>query len=91
MLSKRTAALMITNPEDTGIFNPQIAEFTPAVDNAGGLCIYDQANANGTLGIARAREAGFDLCQFNLHKTFSVPHGCEGPGAGAIGVIEPLA
>ena len=91
VLSKRTAALMITNPEDTGIFNPQIAEFTRAVHNAGGLCIYDQANANGTLGLARAREAGFDLCQFNLHKTFSVPHACGGPGAGAIGVIEPLA
>ncbi len=90
-LSDRTAGLMITNPEDTGIFNPGIADFTRAVHAAGGLCCYDQANANGILGIARAREAGFDLCQFNLHKTFSVPHACGGPGAGAIGVREDLA
>ena len=90
-VSGRTAGLMITNPEDTGIFNPRIAEFTRAVHGAGGLCSYDQANANGVLGIARAREAGFDLCQFNLHKTFAVPHACGGPGAGAVGVTSELA
>ncbi len=61
------------------------------VHAAGGLCSYDQANANGILGITRAREAGFDLCHFNLHKTFSTPHGCGGPGAGACGVTEALA
>jgi glycine dehydrogenase subunit 2 len=55
------------------------------------LCAYDQANANGILGITRAREAGFDLCHFNLHKTFSTPHGCGGPAAGACGVTEALA
>jgi len=88
---RRTAGLMITNPEDTGIFNPRIADFVEVVHKAGGLCFYDQANANGTLGITRAREAGFDLCHFNLHKTFSTPHGSGGPGAGAIGVIEELA
>jgi glycine dehydrogenase subunit 2 len=90
-LSERTAALLITNPEDTGIFNPRIAEFVQAVHDAGGLCSYDQANANGILGITRAKEAGFDLCHFNLHKTFSTPHGCGGPGAGASGVTEKLA
>jgi glycine dehydrogenase subunit 2 len=90
-LSERTAALLITNPEDTGIFNPRIAEFVEAVHAAGGLCSYDQANANGILGVTRAREAGFDLCHFNLHKTFSTPHGCGGPGAGATGVREKLA
>lgn len=89
-VSQRTAGLMITNPEDTGIFNPKIAEFTRIVHAAGGLCSYDQANANGILGITRAREAGFDLCHFNLHKTFSTPHGCGGPGAGATGVTEEL-
>jgi len=88
---ERTAGLMITNPEDTGIFNPRIAEFVEVVHDAGGLCFYDQANANGILGITRAREAGFDLCHFNLHKTFSTPHGCGGPGAAAIGVTEGLA
>jgi glycine dehydrogenase subunit 2 len=90
-LSERTAALLITNPEDTGIFNPRIAEFVRVVHEAGGLAAYDQANANGILGITRAREAGFDLCHFNLHKTFSTPHGCGGPGAGACGVTEALA
>jgi len=90
-VSERTAGLMITNPEDTGIFNPQIDEFVKVVHDAGGLCAYDQANANGILGITRAKEAGFDLCHFNLHKTFSSPHGCGGPGAGACGVREELA
>jgi glycine dehydrogenase subunit 2 len=90
-LSERTAALFITNPEDTGIFNPHIAEFTRLVHQAGGLCVYDQANANGILGITRAREMGFDLCHFNLHKTFSSPHGSGGPGAGAVGATAELA
>jgi glycine dehydrogenase subunit 2 len=90
-VSNRTAGLFVTNPEDTGIFNPLIAEFTRRVHDAGGLCGYDQANANGILGITRAREAGFDLCFFNLHKTFSAPHGCGGPASGALGVTEQLA
>ncbi len=90
-VSERTAGLMITNPEDTGIFNPRIKEFVQIVHDAGGLCAYDQANANGILGITRAREAGFDLCHFNLHKTFSSPHGCGGPAVGATGVSAELA
>jgi len=81
---------MITNPEDTGIFNPRIGEFVHLIHQAGGLCAYDQANANGILGITRAREAGFDLCHFNLHKTFSTPHGCGGPGSGVTGVTLEL-
>jgi glycine dehydrogenase subunit 2 len=89
-VSERTAGLMITNPEDTGIYNPRIAEFVQVVHEAGGLCAYDQANANGILGITRAREAGFDLCHFNLHKTFSTPHGCGGPGAGVVGATADL-
>jgi glycine dehydrogenase subunit 2 len=90
-VSGRTAALLITNPEDTGIFNPRIEEFVRVVHDVGGLCSYDQANANGILGITRARDAGFDLCHFNLHKTFSTPHACGGPGAGAVGVSGELA
>jgi len=89
-LSERTAALLITNPEDTGIYNDEIDEFVRVVHEAGGLACYDQANANGILGITRAREAGFDLCHFNLHKTFSTPHACGGPGAGACGVTQKL-
>ena len=91
VISERTAALFITNPEDTGIFNPNIRKFTDLVHSFGGLCGYDQANANGILGITRAREAGFDMSFFNLHKTFSSPHGCGGPGSGAIGVTDELA
>jgi glycine dehydrogenase subunit 2 len=90
-VSERTAALLITNPEDTGIFNPRIEEFVRVVHEAGGLASYDQANANGILGITRARDAGFDLCHFNLHKTFSTPHACGGPAAGASGVTADLA
>jgi glycine dehydrogenase subunit 2 len=90
-VSERTAALFITNPEDTGIFNPRIEQFVKAVHEAGGLCVYDQANANGILGITRAHEVGFDLCHFNLHKTFSTPHGCGGPAAGASGATAELA
>lgn len=90
-LSDKTAGLMITNPEDTGIYNPHMEEFVRLVHEAGGLCAYDQANANGILGVARAREAGFDMCHFNLHKTFSSPHGSNGPGCGAICMKEELA
>jgi len=89
-VSERTAALLITNPEDTGIFNPHIEEFVRIVHEASGLCSYDQANANGILGITRARDAGFDVCHFNLHKTFSTPHACGGPAAGACGVTKEM-
>lgn len=89
-VSDRTAGLMITNPEDTGIFNPKIEEIVNIIHEVGGLCAYDQANTNGILGITRAKEAGFDLCHFNLHKAFSSPHGCGGPGAGAIGATKEI-
>lgn len=91
LISERTAGLFITNPEDSGIFNPVIDQLVGAVHAAGGICVYDQANANGLLGITRAREAGFDLCHFNLHKTFSSPHGSGGPGSGASGATDQLA
>lgn len=90
-VSERTAGLMITNPEDTGLFNPYIDEIVDIVHDAGGLCHYDQANANGILGITRAGDAGFDLCQFNLHKTFSSPHCSMGMPVGACGVTADLA
>jgi glycine dehydrogenase subunit 2 len=91
VVSERTAALLITNPEDTGIYNSKIAEFAKIVHDSGGLCGYDQANANGLLGITRAKEANFDLTFFNLHKTFSSPHGCGGPASGIVGVTNKLA
>lgn len=78
VVSERTAGFVVANPEDTGIFNSKIKEFTKIVHEAGGICYYDQANANGLLGITRAKEAGFDMCFFNLHKTFAAPHMCGG-------------
>jgi len=91
LCSEHTAGLMITNPEDTGIYNPRVEEYVKAIHDVGGVCFYDQANLNGILGIARARDAGLDACHFNLHKTFSSPHGCFGPGCGAYGVQKELA
>ena len=90
-LSDRTAAILVTNPEDTGIFNPHIRSWVDEAHSVGALAAYDQANANGILGITRAREAGFDLCHFNLHKTFSTPHASGGPGGGVNAVTEKLA
>jgi glycine dehydrogenase subunit 2 len=90
-VSERTAGLMIANPEDTGIFNPEIDRFCEVVHDAGGLCACDQANANGLLGIVRAGDVGFDVGQFNLHKTFSSPHGSMGMACAAAGVTAELA
>lgn len=89
-LSEKTAAVFITNPEDTGIFNPRIAEYVKAAHDVGALAVYDQANVNGIMGITRAKEAGFDLIHYNLHKTFSSPHGGMGPGVGALGTTDKL-
>ena len=89
-VSERTAAFIVANPEDTGIFNTRVREFTKMVREAGGLNCYDQANANGLLGITKARDAGFDMCFFNLHKSFGTPHGCGGPGCDAVGVTQEL-
>ena len=90
-VSEKTVGCMITNPEDTGIYNPQIDKYVEILHDAGALAFTDQANANGILGYARARDAGFDACHFNLHKTFSSPHGCEGPASGAYMVTDELA
>ena len=90
-VSDNTAGLLITNPEDTGIFNPNIKEFIKTIHDAGGLCIYDQANANGILGKIRAKDIGFDMCHFNLHKTFSSPHGSMGPACGAVACTKEIA
>ena len=85
-----TAGCFITNPEDIGIFNRHIDEWTGIIHDAGGLCSYDQANANAIMGVTRARDAGFDMLFVNLHKTFSSPHGSSGPGLAAIGVTKDL-
>lgn len=89
--NEHTAAIFMTNPEDIGIYNPHADEITKIIHDVGGLCFYDQANANAFLGVARAKEAGFDMCHFNVHKTFGTPHGCSGPASGAFGCREFLA
>jgi glycine dehydrogenase subunit 2 len=91
-LSERTAALMLTNPSTLGLFDEGIEEVTRLVHEAGGLCYYDGANLNAVAGISRPGDMGFDVVHFNLHKTFSQPHGGGGPGAGPIAVrgeLEP--
>ena len=89
-VNEHTAGLFIANPEDTGVYNKNILKFTEYIHERGGLCAYDQANANGLLGVTRARDAGFDVCFFNLHKTFGAPHGCGGPACGAVGCADFL-
>ena len=90
-VSERTAALMINNPDDMGIYNPNIKEWIRVVHDAGGLCFYDHANFNGVMSKVRARELGFDACMFMLHKTFGVAKGGGGPAVGAYGCTAELA
>lgn len=90
VVSEKTAGIFITNPEDTGVFNPIVREFVDVVHEAGGLCVCDMADYNGLFGLVRARELGADMCHFNLHKAFSSPHGCMGPGCAAQCVTAPL-
>ncbi|HEX2142269.1 MAG TPA: aminomethyl-transferring glycine dehydrogenase subunit GcvPB, partial [Candidatus Limnocylindria bacterium] len=90
-LDESTAALMITNPSTLGIFEDQIDQVVAAVHDVGAIAYMDGANLNAILGRFRAGEAGFDVMHFNLHKTFSTPHGGGGPGAGPVGVSERMA
>jgi len=90
-LSDRTACLFINNPDDMGIYNPDIKQWISAVHDVGGLCFYDHANFNGVMTKIRARELGFDACMFMLHKTFGAPKGGGGPAVGAYGCTEALA
>jgi glycine dehydrogenase subunit 2 len=90
-VSERTAALMINNPDDMGIYNPHIKEWVRIVHEAGGLAFYDHANFNGVMGKIRAAELGFDACMYMLHKTFGAPKGGGGPAVGAYGCTAGLA
>jgi len=85
------AGLMITNPSTLGLFVRQIREVTAAVHAVGGLVYMDGANLNAIVGRARPGDFGIDVMHFNLHKTFSQPHGGGGPGAGPIAVSAALA
>ena len=85
------AGLMLTNPNTLGLFDEHVEKVIELVHEAGGLVYGDGANLNALLGIIRPGDTGFDIMHFNLHKTFSTPHGGGGPGSGPVGVSEELA
>jgi glycine dehydrogenase subunit 2 len=84
------AGLMLTNPNTLGLFDENLEEVIQLVHSAGGLVYGDGANLNALLGIIRPGDVGFDVMHFNLHKTFSTPHGGGGPGSGPVGVAAHL-
>ncbi len=90
-LDEDVAGIMLTNPNTLGLFEENIAEVAAAVHDAGGLLYYDGANFNAILGVTRPGDMGFDIVHLNLHKTFAVPHGGGGPGAGPVAVSPRLA
>ncbi len=89
-MGSEVAAMMMTNPNTLGIFEPRVLEITEMVHKAGGLMYYDGANLNALLGECRPGDMGFDVMHINLHKTFSTPHGGGGPGSGPVGVRKGL-
>jgi glycine dehydrogenase subunit 2 len=90
VFDEETAAFMITNPNTLGLFEQNIKQIAEIVHAKGGLLYMDGANFNALLGIVRPAELGFDVMHYNLHKTFSTPHGGGGPGSGPIGVVSKL-
>ncbi len=89
-VGESTAGIMLTVPNTLGIFETDITEIAKIVHDAGGLCYFDGANLNAFLGRVRPGDIGMDITHFNLHKTFSTPHGGGGPGAGPVGVKQEL-
>lgn len=89
-LDGSVAAMMMTNPNTTGMFEKNIPAIAKMVHEAGALLYYDGANLNPMLGVARPGDMGFDVMHINLHKTFSTPHGGGGPGSGPVGVRAGL-
>ena len=89
-MDEEVACLMVTNPNTLGLFEKEICKVAGIVHERGGLMYMDGANFNALLGIARPGDMGFDLVHFNLHKTFSTPHGGGGPGSGPVGVKKDL-
>ncbi|NLD72612.1 MAG: aminomethyl-transferring glycine dehydrogenase subunit GcvPB [Chloroflexi bacterium] len=90
-LDDRVAGMMLTNPNTLGLFDERVMEVCRLVHEAGGLMYGDGANMNALLGVAKPGELGFDVMHFNLHKTFSTPHGGGGPGAGPVAAVDALA
>ncbi len=90
LMQTDVAGLMLTNPNTLGLFERNIEKVAGIIHEKGGLLYGDGANANAFLGKARPGDLGVDVIQLNLHKTFSTPHGCGGPGSGPVGVGEKL-
>jgi glycine dehydrogenase subunit 2 len=85
------ACLMLTNPNTLGLFDANIEEIADIVHGVGATLYYDGANLNAVMGLSRPGDMGFDIVHFNLHKSFTQPHGGGGPGSGPIGVSERIA
>lgn len=90
-MDKDTAGIMVTNPNTLGIFEKNISQICHIVHDNGGFVYGDGANLNALLGIARPGDFGIDVMHFNLHKTFTTPHGGGGPGCGAVGASAALS
>lgn len=90
LMNYDVAGLMLTNPNTLGLFERRIEQVASIVHEKGGLFYCDGANMNALMGVARPGDLGFDIIQLNLHKTFSTPHGCGGPGSGPLGVSNEL-
>lgn len=89
-LDETVAGVMLTCPNTHGLFERQVAEIARLAHEQDALLYYDGANLNAILGKVRPGDLGFDVMHFNLHKTFSTPHGMGGPGSGAVAVGERL-
>jgi glycine dehydrogenase subunit 2 len=90
-IDDRVGAIMLTNPNTCGIFEPEVAAIAEAIHAAGGYFYCDGANFNAIVGKVRPGDFGVDAMHINLHKTFSTPHGGGGPGAGPVVLSERLA
>ncbi len=87
----QVACLMLTNPNTLGVFDPNIEEIAKVVHEVGATLYYDGANLNAVMGISRPGDMGFDIVHYNLHKSFTQPHGGGGPGSGPIAVSDRIA
>jgi glycine dehydrogenase subunit 2 len=90
-VDRDVACLMLTNPNTLGVFDPNIETIAEIVHGVGATLYYDGANLNAVMGISRPGDMGFDIVHFNLHKSFTQPHGGGGPGSGPIAVSERIA
>jgi glycine dehydrogenase subunit 2 len=90
LCDETVVGLMITNPNTLGLFEEHIREVVDLIQDCGGLIYGDGANMNALLGVLRPGDLGFDVLHYNLHKTFSTPHGGGGPGSGPVGVSERM-